>query len=70
MSQNRGEESSSSEKERLRISRRKFLKWSAYVPPAVMTLLMTTEPAHAFTCNPDTCGPDSCNPGRNCNPNR
>lgn len=75
--EDRGETSRANREERLTISRRTFLKGSAYVPPALLTLMVAREAAYAATCNPDRCGPASCGPGcppkvgcnpRPCNP--
>lgn len=62
----------SSDEERpddVEISRRKFLKWASYVPPAIAGLMVTSTPAYAATCNPNTCNPD-CNPNAECNPDK
>lgn len=74
-----GDRSRTDREKRLTISRRTFLKGSAYVPPALLTLMVAREAAYAATCNPDRCGPSSCGPGcppkvgcnpRPCNPDR
>lgn len=57
--------SGTEEESELEISRRKFLSWSKYVPPAIMTVLVSSQPVEAASpCTPDeTCGPDdSCGP--------
>jgi hypothetical protein len=53
------------------ISRRKFLQWTKYVPPAVISLLASTSAAEAATCNPNLCNPDdsnTCGPDDSCTP--
>lgn len=61
--------------EAVEVSRRKFLKWAAYVPPAVVTAMTMATPtaAQTETCNPDLCPPDDdsggCNPPSDCPPN-
>ncbi|MFB6356653.1 MAG: hypothetical protein ABEJ65_09090 [bacterium] len=52
------------------ISRRKFLKWAAYTPPAMMAVMASSTAAEAATCGPDSCNPNTCGPDSDdCNPN-
>lgn len=55
--------------EDVEISRRKFLKWASYVPPAIAGLMVSSTPAAAATCNPNACNPN-CNPNADCNPDK
>ena len=56
------------------VSRRKFLKWAAYVPPTLMGIFASSSVAEAATCNPpSSCNPncapkEDCNPRQPCNP--
>lgn len=51
------------------ISRRKFLKWTSYVPPTVFSILASRSAAQAATCNPNACRPE-CNPNADCGPDK
>lgn len=55
--------------EHVELSRRKFLKWASYVPPAIAGLMVSSTPAAAGTCNPLACDPN-CNPNADCNPEK
>lgn len=55
--------------ETLEVSRRKFLKWASYIPPAILGVMATSKPSYAATCNPNACNPD-CNPNAECGPDK